>query len=236
VEYTTSSESNVTAHLKGKHILYQKIVADGGKFLNFLSMKFPSFAVEIGKSYLPHQFRVRILYCSLNPVSSGTKALVPEAKYFDYNVVKYFETVAKATKYSGRFELFAFLGLSSSEVGENVKSVNSTTAQSFLGSVLPEGHSNYGPGFKVVSFYANPQSILKRAYVLRKYGWREDETAYQRMIDVPKIANIRRYLKDERRVFINNIIVTLAADTKILDNKDNTIMPASIVDTCPAKI
>lgn len=236
VEYTTSSESNVTAHLKGKHILYQKIAANGGNFLQFLSTTFPNFGVEIGKSYLPHQFRVKILYCSLNPVSSGTKALIPEAKYFDYNVAKYFQTVAKATKHSGKFELFEFLGLRSSEVGENVKSVNTTSTQSFQGSVLPEGHSNYGPGFKVVSFYANPQSILKRAYVLRKYGWREGETAYQRMIDVPKIANIRKYLKDERRVFINNIIVTLAAETKILDNKDNTILPASIVDTCPAKI
>lgn len=60
--------------------------------------------------------------------------------------------------------------------------------------------------------------------------------AYQRMIDVPKISNIRKYLKDEHRVFINNIIVTLASDTKILDNNDNTVLPSSIVDTCPAKI
>lgn len=53
VEYTTSAEANVTTHLKGKHILYQKIAADGGKFLQFLGEKFPSFASEIGKSYLP---------------------------------------------------------------------------------------------------------------------------------------------------------------------------------------
>lgn len=236
VEYTTSSESNVTAHLKGKHILYQKIEADGGAFVKFLTEKFPGFASEIDKSFLWHQFRVRILYCSLNPVKTETKDLVPEPSYYDYNVAKYFQTVSKATRRSGRFEVLQFLGISSAEFGANVKAVNSTSSHFFHGSILPEGHSNFGKGFKVVSFYANPQSILKRAYVLRKYGWREGEAAYQRMIDVAKIAGIRKYLKDERRVFINNIIVTLPSGTKIVDEEGNTVHPDKIKDTGPAKI
>ena len=235
VEYTVKGESKVSEHLKKKHILYQKISASGASFINFAISNFPGLSAELSGSFLPHQFRVRILYCSVNPVSTETKAIVPEPFYYDYNVAKYFKAVSRATKQSCRYEVFEFLKLKNAEVGENVKSKSSSTDR-FSGSVLPESHSNFGAGFKVVSFYTNPRSVLARAYVLRRYGWRDGSLAYQRMIDVSKIASIRKYLKEQRRVFINNIIVTLPPETKILDDQGNTILPEAILDTCPADI
>ncbi|WP_164681898.1 DGQHR domain-containing protein [Fuscovulum blasticum] len=235
VEYTTSGESKVSEHLKKKHILYQKITANASAFFDFLKKNFAGFSGEVDSTYLPHQIRIRILYCSLNPVSSTTKNLVPDPYYYDYNVAKYFRATSLATRQSGRFEVFEFLNLKSDEIGDRVKT-KSVSSDRFSGSVLPEGHSNFGTGFKVVSFYANPKAILSRSYVLRRGGWRDGGAAYQRMIDVSKILNIRKYLKEERRVFINNIIVTLPADTKIVDDEGNTIKPDSVQDTSPANI
>jgi DGQHR domain-containing protein len=235
VEYTTSGETKVSEHLKKKHILYTKITSDPPAFFDFLKTNFSGFSAEVDGTYLRHQIRVKILYCSLNPVSSTTRGLVTEPYYYDYNVAKYFRAVSLATRRSGRVEVFEFLDLKSHEIGDRVKS-KSVSTDRFSGSVLPEGHSNFGSGFKVVSFYANPKAILSRAYVLRRGGWRDGGSAYQRMIDVPKILSIRRYLKEERRVFINNIIVTLPSDTKIVDEEGNTIKPEAVQDTSPANI
>jgi hypothetical protein len=97
-----------------------------------------------------------------------------------------------------------------------------TGSTDYHGSILPEAHSNFDAGYKVVTFYADPDSLLKTAYVLRKDGWRDSLNLYQRMISKPKIESIRRYLKTQKRVFINNIIVTLPSDVKPLSENLKT--------------
>lgn len=51
------------------------------------------------------------------------------------------------------------------------------------------------------------------------------------MINNLKISKIRRYLHENKKVFVNNIIVTLPDSTKILDGNGNTINPAAFYKT-----
>jgi DGQHR domain-containing protein len=113
---------------------------------------------------------------------------------------------------------------------------NPPAREPFPGSVLPESHSKFPDGYKVVSFYIDPAALLSRAYVLRRDGWRERNGLYQRMIIRRKLEAVRRYLVDQKRVFVNNIIVTLPDGTKVLDQNDDTINPKIITKTQPATI
>ncbi|TAU81952.1 DGQHR domain-containing protein [Rhizobium leguminosarum] len=234
-EYTTSQESNVSDHIKKKKIVYDKIISKSVEFLQFFFEKFPDVNLALGNKFSIHQYRLKICYCSLNTIKQETKSLVPNVVFLDYNIAKYFDALGKTVKLSARYEIFDFLSLSSKDVGDGVLTAANST-QTFPGSILPESHSNFGEGFKVVSFYMDPAALLRRAYVLRKYGWRDGGAVYQRMIVKPKIASVRRYLKDERRVFINNIIVTLPDDTKLIDENGDTINPKDLQDTRPGII
>ncbi|QFU07939.1 hypothetical protein PARPLA_02229 [Rhodobacteraceae bacterium THAF1] len=236
-EYTTSAESKVGDHIKGKQGVYNEVLKDPAAFVKFLKLTFPEISKNLHGRFKDHHMKVKILYCSLNSVKQQHKSLVPDVTFFDYHIAKYFETVSKATRSSSRFEVLAFLGLQNSDVGNAALSFSGNKqSQSFHCSILPETHSNFGQGFKVVSFYASPSAILERAHVLRRYGWRKGESAYQRLISVKKIQDIRRYLLGEKRVFVNNIIATLPAETKLLDGEGDTVKPELIQETKPGTI
>jgi len=234
-EYTVGRLDEISTHLKKKKIIYDKILDDVPGFINFYKEKFPALATALGNNYSIHQFKLVVLYCSLKGVKTDTKSEVPRVKFFDYNIAHYFNIVGKSLKRSSRFELLDFLGFRSKDVGSGVLSSKESTTV-YAGSILPESHSNFGKDFKVVSFYIDPQSLLQRSYVLRKYGWREGGTVYQRMISTNKVTAVRKYLREQRRVFINNIIVTLPDDTKLLDDDGNTIDPKLLQETQPGRI
>ena len=146
--------------------------------------------------------------------------------YFDYSIVKYFESIAKIIKKSTKHELFDFLGIEFSKVGGNIKNSSKGTINEFSGHILPEEHSSFKEGYKLVSFYMDADSLIKRAYVLRHDGWRDSGSIglYQRMFIMKKIKSMRKYLHEEKRVFINNIIVTLPTEKiTIKDEKGNML-------------
>lgn len=236
IEYTITPSEKLSEHLKKKKVLYDKIVADPGAFVTFLRAKFPTFNSALDPLYQPHHFRVVVVYSPRYPISSKLKAEVPDIKYLEYNVIKYFQVVTGTVRLSSRYEWLDFLGLEWFDVGDAVIGAKLAQSTPYPGSILPDSHSNFGAGFKVVSFYVNPEGILQRGYVLRRQGWRSGATVYQRMISRKKIEAVRRYLLDQTRVFINNIIVTLPDDTKLLDPDGNTINTAIIKDTQPGVI
>ena len=106
-------------------------------------------------------------------------------------------------------------------VGPQVHTTSSQT-KNFDGHVLPESFSSFPPNFKIVSFYADPDTLLSTAYVLRKDSWMDEEGLYQRVLIPSKIRNMRKYLTTEKRVFVNNIIVTLPALASLNDPKHPT--------------
>ena len=91
--------------------------------------------------------------------------------------------------------------------------------------------SSFKEGYKIISFYIDAESLLKRAYVLRQEGWRKKENVgyYQRMLDAKKIVSMRRYLSSERRVFINNIITTIS-ENDIRMYKDQNRREEIVID------
>ncbi len=221
VELTTLKDG-ISEHLKKKNYLYQKIQKDVPAFINFLDAEFSDFKTQRGNNFRPEHYRVSIVYASLNNVEPAWKDDVPNIRYLDFPIVKYFNHIVGQIKLSARFELFAFLGLDYEQIGENIFS-SGADQQTYNGSILPEAQSHFEHGYKIVSFYVDPEALLERCYVLRKDGWRGEGNLYQRMIQKRKIESIRTYLRTEHRVFINNIIVTLPNQTKLRDVRGRPI-------------
>ncbi|OFY86323.1 MAG: hypothetical protein A3F72_10980 [Bacteroidetes bacterium RIFCSPLOWO2_12_FULL_35_15] len=213
-------------HLKEKKIIYDKINLNPANFFKFLLTedKFKSlkqvFESVTSNKYTANQLQIRILYASKRKVVNEHKVLVTNIHYFDYPVVKYFVSIAKIIKKSTKHEFFDFLGIDFSKIGDNIKQASKSTVDEFSGHILPEEHSSFKEGYKIVSFYIDAESLIKRAYVLRRDGWRNKDNIgfYQRMFVAQKIKSMRKYLHDEKRVFINNIITTLPInEIRILD-------------------
>jgi DGQHR domain-containing protein len=149
--------------------------------------------------------------------------VVENVTFFDYHIVQYFKSLTKSIKKSSKYEFMEFIEIPFEEFGENIKSSSSRTPQTFKGNILPEEKSKFDEGYKIVSFYIDAESLLRRSFVLRQNGWRDIENVghYQRMLETSKISSMRRYLSDKNRVFINNIIATISTNKIKLYDKDN---------------
>lgn len=233
-EYTIRYD--VSEHAKKKYIMYDRIRKSESEFIEFSRGAPLGIGSHLNKKYDNTQVRVVILYCSLQTVQSELKEQIKTALFMDYSVVRYFYILTKTVRKSASYELLDFLGVGYKEFADNVLSIKSSSRDSFYGSVLPEGHSKFPAGYKVVSFYIQPSALLSRAYVLRRDGWRDKNGMYQRMILRGKLDSIRKYLVESKRVFVNNIIVTLPHGTKIVDEEENTIDTSKLTYTCPATI
>lgn len=235
LEYTIAKSSNASGHLTKKKVIFDRIGGNKVEFIEFLEGTFEKFKAARGSFFTPEQCQVVIVYASKNSLEGEHKGLQPDVLFLDYPIVKYFGSIVAAVKRSARFELFAFLRLREDQIGE--ASIRpSVPAEGYDGTVLPENHSNFPKGYKLVSFYIDPEALLRQAYVLRREGWRDESDLYQRMITVKKVNAIRRYLNENDRVFVNNIIVTFPSETKLLDKKGDTVNPANLIKTSPVKI
>jgi DGQHR domain-containing protein len=235
IEYTVTKSSGIGAHLKPKKIIYDKIEEDTAEFCEFYCQLSDDLAASLD-NYHYKEVIIKIIYCSKNKIEASYKRNVPNPVYLDYPELRYFKNITDCIKKSARHELFHFLKIEPSEIGVSGKIGLSVPTEKYKGSLLPEAQSFFDEGFKVVSFYVDPEALLKRAYVLRKDGWRDSRSMYQRMISKPKIESIRRYLKKNKRVFVNNVIATLANDTKIVDEQGNTVDPKEIHKTQPVQV
>lgn len=230
-EYTI--KKSVSSHLINKKVIYDKIKDNAGEFMKFLlgSDQFQAFAevfnTQILSKYTIKQLQIRVLYASKFQIPSEHKLLVNNIKYFDYPIVKYFEGIAKVIRKTAKYEFFDFLEIDFSKIAGNIKGSSVSSAHDFHGHILPEEHSSFKEGYKLISFYIDADSLLKRSFVLRKEGWRNTENVglYQRMFVANKMRSLRRYLHDEKRVFINNIIVTIPIDKiKLFDDQGQELV------------
>jgi DNA-sulfur modification-associated len=234
-EYTCAQSDGVGSHLKNKKIIFDKILNDPAGFIKFISDKFPETSDRFPK-YHSSKVVLKILYCSRYEFDDHYQINVPGPAYFDYPSVRYFMALIDAIKRSARWELLHFLQIPNGSVGNNGVVGTADGSQDRKGLVLAEAHSNFDDGYKVVSFYTDADTLLRTAYVLRKDGWRDSLNLYQRMISKAKIEAIRTYLKKQKRVFINNIVVTLPPNVQPLDDSKKTVDPAVLTDIVPVWI
>lgn len=235
IEVTTTSTDKISGHLKPKKIVYDKVQKNEEAFVSFYCKLSPELTAALG-AYDPSDVVVRIVYASRYPVEASHKLNVPNPVYLDYPALRYLKSTVETIRKSARHELLELLDVSDDILGRGgVVGVAEETA-TYIGSVLPEASSNFDPGYKVVSFYMDPLSLLERAYVLRRDGWRQSYTLYQRLLSKDKIDGIRKYLRQQKRVFVNNVIATLPEDTKLLDGNNKDVDPKEIKKTKQIKI
>ncbi|GAC1030779.1 hypothetical protein thsps21_16060 [Pseudomonas sp. No.21] len=234
MEYTITNDPG--AHLLNKEHFYQRVCENPSEFIKFAIQepKLKSFAsaynTHISSKYSLSKIIVKILYCSKKTISPEHKRVATSPLYFDYHLVKYFSSLSKVIKRSTIHEFIDFLGIPYKSFGENSLKSHSVSKETFSGHILPEEHSSFSEGYKIVSFYMDANSLLRRSYVLRKEGWRKKENVghYQRMLIPSKISGMRKYLHEKNRVFVNNIIATLSLDKiKLYDENDEQIAISS---------
>lgn len=236
IEYTTSQSSDVTSHLKNKKIIFSNIVADPKGFLEYLTKRYDVFKNRLSDRFHADKYIIKIVYCSLNSFDERIKTTVSEPNYLDFPILKYFEKLADTIKKSALDEFLNFLATKSGEVARNGIFPNKSQSVDYDGLILPESSSGFPAGYKVVSFYADAAALLSRAYVLRRSGWRSSFQAYQRMIMKSKIEAIRKNLKADRRVFVNNLITTLPSGTHPVTPSGKTIDITQLTESAPVKI
>lgn len=235
IEYTTSGSDKVSDHLKHKKIIFDRVDENQTEFFEYLKANFPLFAERVSEGYHAHRYNIRIVYCSRFEFDSAVKSVVTSPSYLDYPLLKYFEKVASTIKMSTLPELLSFLNIDPSSIGKGGVFQKPSTIE-YHGSLLPEEASGFPKGYKVVSFYADADALLQRAYVLRRRGWRGSNKAYQRLLLPNKVEAIREKLKTSGQVAINNIIATLPAEVLPVGPDGHTYDVGSMHETAPVKI
>lgn len=212
-EYTVGKPSN--SHIASKSLLFQKIIANGAKWIEEYGVINSSFGNSVaGSNFQPDEFQIFICYASLQGVSEEIEKIFHTYSFLDGTRSRYFDALSKTIHQSARHEFFNYLGVDLDRLGSRVHD-STEKSKEFPGYLLPEVNSGYPKGFKVVSFYVDPETLLEMSYVLRKDGWRDQDGLYQRILIKGKINRMRRYLKEQKRVFVNNIVVTLPSKAHI---------------------
>ena len=220
VEYTVTGDPS--AHLLGKKVLFDQINGHPVDWIDEFRAICPELSSHLDANpYSPAQYQVRIIYCTKNAPSEEAQAACKYVLLLGPREIRYFIALTKTISLSSRAELYKFLKLDSRRIADRVLRAASDS-KDFSGFLLPESFSSFPRGFRLASFYADPETLLETCFVLRKDSWRDPESLYQRMLMPKKIRNMRRYLSDNSRVFINNIIVSLPSEAVLLDPSDRS--------------
>jgi hypothetical protein len=198
--------------------LFDNILTDVPRFLQIARNLYPQLPGHLNDIYDDSHYHVQIMYIPLHEAAKETIDSCPSIVFLQGGLKKYFFVLGKTIQRSARVEFFSYLKLNLEDVGHGILTA-SKQSHHYAGQLLPDTMSSFPPGYKVVSFYADPESLIAGAYVLRRDGWRDSSHLYQRILVRSKIAKMRRYLIDQKRVFVNNIIVTLPSNTALNDPK-----------------
>ena len=220
---TATSQQSIADHLRKKVDFFSHLQQHSEALIQTLTACFPPARPLLGRQsgFSWNEFEIRYVYCSRHTVDKTYRSrYARKCLFLEYPYLKYFLTLCKTIHLSARFELMKFLQLELVDVG------SSTSRMEFLeykGLLLPETPSGFPTGHKLVSFLVDPNMLLEQAYVLRAQSWRDDECLYQRLLIRNKIVSMRKFLVTEKRVFINNIIVTLPSQSVVQDEHGRVI-------------
>jgi len=228
----TTAATNKNDHLRKKAEFSdncQKHKTDLIKFLKTI----PAYKNSSAAQYSDADIQFAFIYVPLNEIDEAhQKQYGTTLTFVDQKMLSYFLSLSKTIKKSARFEIFKFLNIEFDKIGSQ-KSGSPITE--YTGLILPEAPSGFPAGHGLVSFLIDPATLLRQAYVLRKDGWLDNDFLYQRILIGSKILNMRKYLTEEGRVFINNVIVTLPTDVQLFDINTNAAIALSTLNTSAVK-
>lgn len=227
-----TSAKEISTHFPKKKLFAELIESNKQMFLTeyrIINLELDDY-IKKNNSYDLKDFEIRYIY--LSELASFSSNILSNSFPFilmSAEIGKYFLDLSKIINKSCRFELFKFLNIALSSIGQIRLSGQDTSTHNFQAFVLPVQHTNYPDDFIVVSFYIDPEALIKRAYVLRRDGWENSSTSYQRFVKKIKLQQMRRYLAAESKVFINNLIITMPPSVVITNRETKQPISASQV-------
>jgi len=135
------------------------------------------------------------------------------------DTLEYFMAISSIMRSYSKYEIYSYFSLKP-ELIFNKKELERQT--SYISSPYIEIESGVF-NCRMIIYKSKPDTLLRRAYVLRNEGWKSD--SFQRMIIPEKIRKIRDYIINNKdATFANNIIVSLdpsvnSEDLKVMSDR-----------------
>lgn len=204
----TIKSANIKEHIRTKNEAFGEIKKNLSSFQDKLIELFPDKA-ELLNRYDVGRIKVYGLYVSKEEVSlsEDEDKLFSNLIFIQPKTLNYFQWISQCIKLSARNEIFRFLNIKNSDIG-NISSSNADTKIT-APIIYPRSFTGLKNGVRIVSFMMSAEDLLNTCYVLRKDNWSESIWLYQRLIEKGKIKNIRNFLASKGAAFYNNIIVAL---------------------------
>lgn len=213
------------SHHFPKKVMYHNLISKyKTEFFTKYEMQDDSILKNMGEKYDYDDLEIRHLYYSEEkevPQGAARNGVVLEV--MTQKEAQYFESLTKIIGKSAKFELLKFLNISLAVVGEARVSGKGVASHFLPAFALSSKRTNYPENFILVSLYIDPQTLLSRACVLRRDGWKDPDLSYQRFIDKKKLEEMRKYLAGDGKVFINNLIVTFPGNVILKDSQGNIL-------------
>lgn len=210
-------------HMRGKAEFAQHLMSHPAQLYAELRRAFPEIARSFDKNGVTHDnLKFACVYCPRYDVTQEYRERYADSLVnIDHAQLKYFAHLAKTIQLSARFEIFKLLKLSVSDIGNPEAGNRDKNVHALL---IKEEKSGLLPGYRCVSFLIDPESLIRLSYVLRSDGWVDSQCVYQRLLVPKKIRDMRAYLATEGRVFVNNIVATLPASARVVEDRGTAIV------------
>ena len=225
---TTEGTNDLGKHFGKKCDFYKRLLENREEWLTKISACAPEVAKFIG-ARRADSINVYPLYASKTRLSETHLERHPDLPVLQQDILNYFEHLGGCVGKSGAFEVADFLGADDPfDQGQS--------SYKLEGLALSSVSQNKGSGYQIVSFYAKPSKIIPSSCVLRQASWRDQEVAFQRLMDPKRITKMRSYLSEGGEVFPTNLVVAVSGgEYKIDKDKVSITIPqirqsVSIID------
>ncbi|MCK4504643.1 MAG: DGQHR domain-containing protein [Candidatus Aegiribacteria sp.] len=211
-EDTTTKSEHLRDHINKTGNFLKAIDENRDEFIQFLRDDIDPEGKRISHDIHPMDFQFRYMYISINHANLRHFRSYPFLRYLSHANLKYFEALCKCIHRSAKYELLSFLEVELSDLDVRP----GMRRNEYEGFVLSEARSGLPANYKVLTFYIDPETLIRIAFVLRKHSWVDVDMLFQRLLIKGKMKSMRKYLAEEKRVFVNNIIVALPEDVSFI--------------------
>lgn len=212
----TVKTTNIRDHIRTKNEAFGQIKQNLSAFIDELVKMFPD-KEGILRRYDYKRIKPFALYIPKEEavLTDDDYKLFSELTFVQPKTLNYFQWIVECIKHSARNEIFRFLGLKNSDIGQ----VSSTRQNAEITApiIYPKSFTGLKNNVRIVSFMMSAEDLLNTCYVLRKDNWSDSIWLYQRLIEKSKIKGIRSFLESKGEAFYNNIIVALPDRVRFCD-------------------